>query len=439
MNQDPSLSRLPPQNVEAEEAILSAILILNPALLDASEVLKPGDFYRQAHKTIFQAMLDIVGEIDLLTLSSHLRDRGQLDEIGGAAALARLVDSVPMATNMQAHAAIVKDKAIKRQIIDLNMRSAQACFADDLSGQEMLDRLQKGTVEIECKGSGEIESLQDVINQQMAHYEMLSKDRNMVPGIPTGFANLDRMLSGFQDTDLILLAARPGVGKTAIALNFLKSAGANKKSALIFSLEMSNGQLVNRLIFSEAGVNITKSRNGFFTDDNWNHISAGASKIYDYKVGLCDTAALHYNQLFRMARNYKIKHGLSIIFVDYIQLMEGDGSKRQEEISSIARNLKRLAKDFKVPVVALSQLNRKCEDRSNKRPLISDLRESGALEQDADIIMFLYRDSMYSKEKNDIDPVELEIAKFRNGPTGLVYLSFKTSTQQFYETDNHSI
>ena len=441
-NIDISLQKMPPANIEAEEAILSAILIDNDSLHDASELLKPDDFYRQANKTIFQAMQSIIGEIDLVTLANHLKEKNQLDEVGGGAALARLVDSVPMATHMESNAKIIKDKAIKRQIIALNIRSAQACYDDKASGQAILDRLQKASTEIDSGDTKRMVKLSEIIQERLEYYDKIANQKKLITGVPTGLKFFDTCMSGFQRSDLILLAGRPGMGKTALGLNFARYATRKGFKIGFFSLEMSKEQLGDRFFASEALVNLSKTRTGQLTPQNQADVVEAGHRMYDWEFYVEDAATIHYQEIHRLSRKHQIKHGLDMIIVDHIQIAKGDNLGRDDlVIGSISRGLKSLAKDLKIPVIALSQLNRKVEDRPDKRPQIADLRQSGSLEQDADVIMFLHRESQYHQDipPQEVDPVELAVKKFRNGRTDVFNLGFKGETQQFLEIDRHSI
>ncbi len=441
-NRDPSLSKLPPQAIDIEEAILSAILLDNGVLQDALGMLNVQDFYRESNAIIFRAMASITGPIDLLTLSDRLREQNELDVVGGASILARLVDAIPSARNVEKYCKIVQDKAIKRQIIQKAQRLVSACYADSDSGEALLDRYQQDSASIDVQGSDEMVRLSVIIQERLEYYEKISKNRNMITGVPSGFGNLDRILSGFQPSDLILLAARPGMGKSAIALNMAMNASKHGQKVGFFSLEMSKEQLVNRFFATQARFNLEKTRSGHFNNGNLESAVDAGRRMYEWPFYVEDKASMHFQEIHRTARRQQIKHGLDMAIVDHIQITKGDnGSNESVTIGSISRALKKMAKDLNIPVIALSQLNRDCTKRDNKRPQIVDLKQSGSLEEDADVVMFLHRESEYRKDikPEKVDPAELSVSKQRNGRCGVIHMGFNGAIQEFLETDQHTI
>lgn len=440
VSKDPSLSKLPPQNIEAEESILSAILIDNQTLLEIQELLNPDDFYREAHKKIYHAMLRLFARsepTDLVTLANILKEQSELDAVGGAAALARLVDSVPMATNAVHYAQIVRDKAMLRRLITSASNIATRCFEDKGDVREVVDFAESAIFSIaEEKGGTSLTPLNGLINNALEAIEKRAENRALITGVPTGFSKLDTFTAGLQPSDLLILAARPGMGKTALALNIARNAAVlGGVPVLVFSLEMSSDQLCRRLLCSEARVNSANLRSGFFARDDHSKLVDAAHQLYESPIYIDDSPILTALDVRAKARRMKMDKGVGLIIIDYIQLMKGPAraERRDLELSEISRSLKALAKEMSVPVLALSQLNRKVEERSDRRPQISDLRESGALEQDADVILFIYREAAYSQEEGSTNDgeAEIKIAKQRNGPTGKFKLYFNADYTRF--------
>ncbi|MFH2220428.1 MAG: replicative DNA helicase [Pseudomonadota bacterium] len=440
IRKDPSLYSLPPQNLEAEESLLSAVLIDNNTLLDVLEILSPEDFYRTAHQKIFSGISDLFSKnepADLVTLSNILRDRNQLEEIGGATYLARLVDSVPLAVNAQHYAKIIHDKASLRRLIAKANFIVRKCYEDGGDVDNVIDFAESAIFEIsEQKNRQSFHPISKIIDSNIKTIEEHEKNKALVTGVPTGYTGLDRLTSGFQKSDLIILAARPSMGKTALALNIARHAAvqANTPTA-IFSLEMSKEQLSMRMLCSEARVDLYRLRGGFMNQDDWIRITGAASTFFNAPIYIDDSPDITALSIRAKARRLKMEKGLGLIIIDYLQLMRGPASaeRRDLEISEISRSLKALAKEIDVPVVALSQLNRKLEERSDKRPQLSDLRESGALEQDADVVAFIYRDEMYNRDENNPNKGKAEIilSKQRNGPTGRLQLTFLSAYTRF--------
>ncbi|MBI9084092.1 MAG: replicative DNA helicase [Desulfobacterales bacterium] len=437
---DPSLHHLPPQSLEAEDAILSAILIDNSTLMDVLEVLAPEDFYKTAHQKIFAAITELFTRnepIDLVTLTNLLRERAQIEEIGGAAYLANLVDTVPAAANSEHYARIIHDKASLRRLIERSNAIIHRCFEDQGDVDEVLDFAETAIFEIsENKVKPSFYPLGKLIEANIDALEERQGNKALVTGVTTGFHKLDSMTSGFQDSDLIILAGRPSMGKTALSLNIARNAAVDGNvPTAIFSLEMSKEQLSMRMLCAEARIDSTRLRSGFFSREDWVKLTDAAGLLSEAPIYIDDSPDVSAMTIRAKARRLKMDKNLGLIFIDYIQLMRGRiGSERRDlEISEISRSLKGLAKELSLPVVGLSQLNRKLEERADKRPQLSDLRESGALEQDADVVAFIYRDEVYNKDENNPNrgKAELIIAKQRNGPVGMAPLTFLNAYTRF--------
>ena len=431
-NKDPWLQRVPPQNIEVEQSVLSAILIRNNTLPEVLELLSEKDFYREAHRKIFAAMVDLFERsepTDLITLTNVLKERGQLESIGGASYLAELVDTVPMATNASHYAKIIREKATLRALIERAASITSRCFEDRGNVEELLDFAERSIFDIsENKIRPAFHALADILTDTYKAVEDAYENKVLVTGVPTGFSSLDQKTSGLQPGDLVIIAGRPSMGKTALALNIAENASIQTRMPIgIFSLEMSKEQLSLRMLSSEARIDSSRMRGGYLSESDLARINRAAGALYDLPLYIDDSPAISALEIRAKARRMMMEKGLGLIIIDYLQLMRGRASaeRRDLEISEISRSLKALAKEINVPVVALSQLNRKVEDRSNKRPVLSDLRESGAIEQDADVIMFIYRDEVYNKKEGDPDrTAEINVAKQRNGPTGTVKLAF---------------
>jgi len=431
---------LPPQNIEAEESLLSAILVDNTALLEVVEILAPQDFYRTAHQKIFSAISDLFnrGEpIDLVTLANGLKEKGHIEGVGGAAYLARLVDTVPMAVNAQHYARIVHDKAVLRRLIEKANAITKRCFQEHGGTDEIIDFAEASIFEVtEKKARQAFYPLSKLIDGNIDFLEEKQKNKSMVTGVPTGFTHLDNLTSGFQNSDLIILAARPSMGKTALALNIARNAAVEAGVPVaVFSLEMSKEQLSLRLLCSEARIDSSRLRSGFFSMEDWDRLTDAAGVLSAAPIFIDDSPSLSAMEVRAKARRLKMDKNIGLIVIDYLQLMQGRaGAERRDlEISEISRSLKALAKEISLPVIALSQLNRMLEQRTDKRPRLSDLRESGALEQDADVVAFIYRDEVYNKEETNPHKgtAEVILAKQRNGPTGEVLLTFLSAYTRF--------
>ncbi|MEI6214472.1 MAG: replicative DNA helicase [Desulfuromonadales bacterium] len=448
--------KLPPQNLDAEMSILGGILIDNDAINRVLENIVPEDFYREVHRKIFLAMMllsDKREPCDLVTLTETLKKKGDLEEIGGAAYLLMLVDYVPTAANISHYCRIVKEKSVNRRLITIATGIVTRSYEDQADVNELLDQAQKDLYEIgENKLRPQYVPIQPIIKDAFKILKDLHSRKEHITGIPSGYVDLDKMTAGFQPGDLVIIAARPSMGKTTLALNIAEYASAdphNKKkvSSVIFSLEMGKEQLVMRFLASIARVDFGRMRTGHFQDADWPRLTRAAGILHDAKIFIDDTPAISVLELRSKARRLKSEHDIGLIIVDYLQLMKS-GSRpesRQQEISEISQALKALAKELQVPVVALSQLNRELEKRGDKRPMMSDLRESGAIEQDADVIMFVYRESVYCDHCRKRDgsctqgherSAELIIGKQRNGAIGAVELAFFGEHTRFENLSN---
>jgi replicative DNA helicase len=437
---DPWLQKVPPHNIEAEQSILSAILIENNTLPEVLEILSDQDFYREAHRKIFKAMVELFERnepADLVTLTNLLKERGQLGSLGGASYLAELVDTVPMAVNAAHYAKIVQEKASLRRLIEQAASITTRCFEDKGDVEEILDFAERSIFDIsENKIKPSFYVLGDILTDTYKAVEEAYENKVLVTGVPTGFRGLDEKTSGLQPGDLIVIAGRPSMGKTALALNIARNASLETgEPTAIFSLEMSKEQLSLRMLSAEARIDSSRMRGGFLSERDLARINRAAGALYDIPIYIDDSPAISALEIRAKTRRMKMDKGVGLVVIDYLQLMRGRASaeRRDLEISEISRSLKALAKELNIPVVALSQLNRKVEDRTNKRPVLSDLRESGAIEQDADVILFIYRDEVYHKEEDNPNKgiAELILAKQRNGPIGAVKLAFLETYTRF--------
>jgi replicative DNA helicase len=439
-DKDPWLQKVPPQNIEAEQSILSAILIDNNTLPEVLETLSEKDFYREVHQKIFAAMLDLFERsepADLITVTNILKEKGQLESVGGATYLSELVDTVPMATNATHYAKIIHEKATMRRLIERAAAITSRCFEDRGDMEDILDFAERSVFDIsEDRVKPAFHSLADIVTDTYKTVEQAYEKKILITGVPTGYKDLDEKTSGFQPGDLVIIAGRPSMGKTALALNIARNASPKIEMPLaIFSLEMSGQQLSMRMLSSEARVNSSQMRRGFLQESDLARINRAAGTLYDLPIFIDDSPAISALEIRAKARRMKMEKGLGLIIIDYLQLMRGRASaeRRDLEISEISGSLKALAKELNIPVVALSQLNRRVEDRGDRRPVLSDLRESGAIEQDADVIMFIYRDEMYNKKEDNPNKgiAEVDVAKQRNGPTGKLKLTFLDHCTRF--------
>ncbi len=427
-----------PHNLEAERSILGAILINNSAFNVAAELIKGDDFYRHAHRRVFDKMivLNERGEaIDLVTLREELSRSGDLEEVGGPAYISKLADGVPRSTNVAHYSLIVKEKSTLRNLIYAANKIVASAYGAEENADDVLDRAQQEIFSIaEDRVHVGFVPLKDLIDEGEKTIERLQDVKDSVTGVPTGFADIDEMTSGLQRSDLVIVAARPSMGKTAFALNIgMNVAAGGKQTVGIFSLEMSREQLFLRMLSTEAQVDFHRFRSGLLGASDYGRMTDAMSRMSEAAVYIDDTPAIGVLEMRAKSRLLKEKHGLDLLVIDYLQLMHGRGrfENRNQEISSISRSLKALAKELDVPVVALSQLSRAPEARSDKRPQLSDLRESGALEQDADVVMFLFREEMYDETAENENVAEIIIGKQRNGPTGTRKLAFLKQQTRF--------
>ena len=429
--------RVPPQNIEAEEAVIGSMLIEQNAVISALEILKPEDFYKENHRIIFRQiaeMADKLEAVDLVTLAENLKNAGYLEKIGGAAELARLANFVPTAANVEYYARIVAEKSVLRRLIAASTEIAASAYDSQYEVDEILDKAEETIFQIsQGRTTQGYVHLKDVLVETMEKLEYLASHKGNVVGLSSGFSDLDSITSGFQPSDLIILAARPSVGKTSLGLNIARNIAIREDcSVAVFSLEMSREQVAQRLLCSESAINSQKLRNGFLSDDEWRRLSIGLGRLGEAKIFIDDTPGISVMELRAKARRIKAEHGLGLVVVDYLQLMRTRKQEnRQQEISEISRSLKSLARELDVPIIAMSQLSRAVEQRQDRRPVLSDLRESGAIEQDADVVMFLYTEP--ELEQNNL--IELIVAKQRNGPTGSLKLFFSREICRFGDVD----
>ena len=424
------IKRIMPNSLEAEQSVIGSMIMDKDAIIAASEILLQEDFYHQQYGILFESMVELfnTGEpVDLVTLQNKLKEKDVPPEISSLEYVKELVTAVPTSANIKHYANIVKEKAILRKLIRVNEEIENECYA----GKEELDIILGDTEKkvfdlLQSRGGGDYVPIKQVVLNALGKIEQASKQKGTVTGIATGFTDLDYRTAGMQPSDLILVAARPSMGKTAFVLNIAQYVAFHSDlCAAIFSLEMSKEQLVNRLFSLESRVDAQALRTGNLADSDWEKLVEGAGTIGRSNLIIDDTPGISISELRSKCRKYKLEHDLKIVIIDYLQLMSGSGrstDSRQQEISDISRSLKSLARELNVPVVALSQLSRAVEQRPDHRPMLSDLRESGAIEQDADVVMFIYRDDYYNKDSENKNIAEIIIAKQRNGPIGTINL-----------------
>ena len=432
------MKRILPHSIEAEKSVIGAMLMGREAVMTASEVLISDDFYQQQYGIVFDAMVELFNEgkpVDVITLQNRLKEKDVPPEISSMEFARDVLSAVPTSANVKYYANIVKDKATLRRLIQVNEEIANECYIGKEKTEDILADTEKKLFQLLMQqNTGDYVPIRQVVLNALDNIERASKTSGSVTGIPTGFTDLDYQTAGLQPSDLILVAARPSMGKTAFVLNIAQYVAFKaKKAVAIFSLEMSKEQLVNRLFALESRVDAQKLRTGNLTDDEWSRLIEGAGIVGESKLIIDDTPGISISEMRSKCRKYKIDHDIGIIIIDYLQLMSGSGKKesRQQEISDISRSLKALARELNVPVVALSQLSRAVEQRPDHRPMLSDLRESGAIEQDADVVMFIYRDDYYHKDTEEKGVAEIIVAKQRNGPIGTVKLVWLPNYTKF--------
>lgn len=433
------LDRTPPQNIEAEQAVLGAIFLEPESLLVASEILTPEDFYRVSHQKIFACMLSLNEEgkaVDIVTVTDELQAENQLENVGGISYLTELAGAVPTAANIEYYARIVAEKSLLRRLIKTATDIARDGYEREDDVESLLAEAERKILEISNRNrTGDFQNIRDVLVKTYDYIELLHSRKDEVTGIPTGFYELDRMTAGFQKNDLIIVAARPSVGKTAFALNIATNvATKTDQNVAIFSLEMGAEQLVMRMLSSVGNINSQNLRTGNLTDEDWKKLTMAMGTLSNSGIFIDDTPGIRVADIRAKCRRLKQEHGLGMVIIDYLQLIQGNRrnvENRQQEVSEISRSLKELARELEVPVIALSQLSRSVEQRQDKRPMMSDIRESGSIEQDADIVAFLYRDDYYDQETENKNIIEIIIAKQRNGPTGTIQLAFAKEFNKF--------
>ncbi|BEU88546.1 replicative DNA helicase [Selenomonas sp. TAMA-11512] len=438
-------TRKPPQDTEAEQAVLSAMMLKKEAAQSVTEMLQPDDFYRQAHRLIYEAIRDLMdrGEpVDIITLTEQLKKTSVLDRVGGIQAVGAIANAVPTAANVMYHAKIVREKAQLRRLINVATEIESSAYEEAGDVSELMDEAEKKILAVASDPhGGVVVPLKDILVETFMQIEERYENKGGITGISTGFTDLNKLTAGLQRSDLILVAARPSMGKTAFTLNIAANVALRseeKKRVAFFSLEMSAAQLVQRLLCSEARIDASRLRIGDLEDEDWGRLIDAANRLNKAEIYIDDTPSITAMELRSKARRIKAeKGGLDLIIIDYLQLMQGRSSKgsdnRQQEISEISRSLKALARELNVPLIALSQLSRGVESRQIKRPMLSDLRESGSLEQDADIVMFLYREDYYDPDTENKNVTEVIVAKHRNGPVDTVNLTFLKEFTRFMD------
>ena len=433
------LKRILPHSIEAEQSVIGSMLMDKDAVIVALDMISSEDFYSKQYAILYETMLELFNEgkeMDLVVIQDRLREKNVAPELSSLDFIKEIITTVPTSANIKYYANIVKEKSTLRKLIKLNEDIANSCYVGSDSLEDILARTEKDIFELlQSRTAKDIRSIEDIAKNVLYRIEAASRTREVVTGIPTGFIDLDYKTSGLQPSDLVLIAARPSMGKTAFVLNMVQHIAMKKElPCMIFSLEMSSEQLVQRMIAMETGIDSQKLRTGNLNDNDWDPLIRGVVDVSDSKIIIDDTPGISVGELRSKCRKVKLEKGLSIVIIDYLQLMTGSSKRsenRQQEISEISRSLKALAREIKAPVVALSQLSRACETRPDHRPMLSDLRESGAIEQDADIVMFLYRDDYYHKDTEHPNEAEVIIAKQRNGPIGTVNLMWKPETTRF--------
>ena len=437
------IKRTMPNSLEAEQSVIGSMIVDKDAILTASEILHKDDFYHQQYGVLFEAIVELYNDrqpVDLVTLQNKLKEKDVPAEVASLEYIGDLVAAVPLTVNVEAYANIVKDKALLRQIIRVNQELENECYAGKEDVGSILEKTEKVVFDlVQNRGVSDYVPIKEVVMNAINKIEQASRQKGSVTGIPTGFLDLDYQTAGLQPSDLVLIAARPSMGKTAFVLNIAQYIAFHENlCAAIFSLEMSKEQLVNRLFSLESRVDAQKLRTGNLQESEWEKLIEGAGIIGNSKLIIDDTPGISISELRSKCRKYKLEHDLKIVIIDYLQLMTGSGrsESRQQEISEISRSLKALARELNVPVVALSQLSRAVEQRPDHRPMLSDLRESGAIERDADVVMFIYRDDYYNKDTELKNISEIIVAKQRNGPIGTIQLAWLPEYTKFGNLDH---
>ena len=433
------VKRVLPHSVEAEQSVIGSMLMDRDAIIAASEIVVADDFYQRQYGIMFDTMVELFNEgkpVDLVTLQDRLKEKDVPPEVCSLDFVRDILATVPTSANVRSYATIVHEKAVLRRLIKINEEIANNCYSGKDSLEVILADTEKQIFNLlESRASGDFVPIRQVALNVLDKIEQATRSKSTVTGLPTGFIDLDYRMSGLQPSDLILIAARPSMGKTAFVLNITDYIAVRRqKTCLIFSLEMSKEQLVNRMLSMESNVDSQKLRTGTLTDADWDAVVEGIGTIGSSKLVIDDTPGISIMELRSKCRKVKLEHGLDLVMIDYLQLMSGsgkNGDNRQQEISEISRSLKAIERELSVPVIALSQLSRACETRTDHRPMLSDLRESGAIEQDADVVMFLYRGDYYNKDTDNPNTAEVIIAKQRNGPIGTVYLGWKPELTRF--------
>ena len=433
------IKRILPHSIEAEQSVIGSMLMGREAIMAASEILTSDDFYQHQYGVIFDSMVELFNEgkpVDLVTLQNRLREKDVPPEISSMEFVRDLLNAVPTSANVRHYANIVSEKAVLRRLIKLTEEIENDCYLNKEPVEVIMEETEKKMFQLlGQRNSGDFMPIRQVVINTLENIERASKTKGNVTGIPTGFIDLDYRTSGFQPSDFILIAARPSMGKTAFVLNVVEHVAVKKGlPCMVFSLEMSKEQLVNRMLSMESNVDSQKLRTGTLTDSDWDAVVEGIGTIGSSKLIIDDTPGISISELRSKCRKVKLEYGLSLVIIDYLQLMSGSGKSgenRQQEISEISRSLKALARELNAPVISLSQLSRACETRPDHRPMLSDLRESGAIEQDADVVMFLYRDDYYNKDTDTPNIAEVIIAKQRNGPIGTVQLMWRPELTKF--------
>ena len=434
------IKRLPPHNVEAERAVIGAMMLNADAIMVCSELLTSDEFYQQQYGIIFDALVEMYKDgvgADLVTLQNKLREKEVTPELYSVEYLGELLASVPTSANVKFYAEIVHEKAVLRRLIRVSEQVTKDCYMDSQPLEDILEDTEKSVFDvIQQRGGSEFEPIRDVVLRTLDSIEKAAKQKGNITGLETGFRDLDAKTAGLQKSDLILIAARPAMGKTAFVLNIAEYVALHSNSTIaLFSLEMSKEQLVKRMLAMNSMVDSQKIRTGDLEDDDWDKLVGSVRKIGNSNLVIDDTSGITASELRSKCRKLKIEQGLDLVIIDYLQLMTGAGKRksdsRQQEISDISRSLKVMARELNVPVIALSQLSRAVESRPDKRPMLSDLRESGAIEQDADIVMFIYRDEDYNPDSEKKGVAEVIVAKQRSGPTGPVELAWLSQYTKF--------